>query len=154
MRLTGILVTLALLLGGVCEADTAIIAEFTGFDGAPSRPGDDGQEVAVGSGGPWDGITFSFLNEIGSETSLAIGTLFLLDQEYLGKPSDLSSATSGYVATGTANFITISGATLDFRLSGDPVGGSSTPEPSSFLLFGMAVTGLGVARWRKRKQTA
>jgi hypothetical protein len=31
---------------------------------------------------------------------------------------------------------------------------SSTPEPSSFILFGMGVTGLGVARWRKRNQTA
>ena len=35
-----------------------------------------------------------------------------------------------------------------------PQTGSPTPEPSSFLLFGMAVTGLGVARWRKRKQAA
>jgi hypothetical protein len=31
---------------------------------------------------------------------------------------------------------------------------SNTPEPSSFILFGMAVTGLGAARWRKRKQRA
>lgn len=45
-------------------------------------------------------------------------------------------------------------STADFRLTGDPVGVSSTPEPSSFVLFGIAVTGLGVARWRNRKQAA
>jgi len=32
-----------------------------------------------------------------------------------------------------------------------PAPATATPEPSSFILFGMAVTGLGVARWRKRK---
>jgi hypothetical protein len=31
---------------------------------------------------------------------------------------------------------------------------ASTPEPSSIVLLGMGITGLGVARWRKRKQTA
>ena len=192
-RVTGILVALA-LLSWAGLATAASITEFTTFSGFGISQGTWGQEVATGSGGPWRDITFSFLNESTSpETSSAAGTIFLLSEEYSDKPSNLSSSTSGYVATGTANAAGTawdfdSGVTLqpntnywfysstslppgsltapgqnqqgysepswivfkgiyqetdysiDFRLSGDPTG-SSTPEPSSFVLFGMAVTG-------------
>jgi len=210
-RATGTFVALAFLLSGVGLADAAIIAEFapaSDFPAVDNGAGEvPGQEVLTGSGGPWNDITFSFLAEppnVTAETPYASGTIFLLSQDYLGTPADLSSSTPGYVATGTANaagtawvfdpsvtlqpntnyfFYDSTGAPTNavsgsapgyilgdpgfsangfsfsvvgdneawnFRLSGD----AAAPEPTSFILFGMAVTGLGVARWRKRKQTA
>jgi hypothetical protein len=57
--------------------------------------------------------------------------------------------------TGFDNGITF-GSIPSFNIAfTDPaVSSSNTPEPSSFALFAMAVTGLGVARWHKRKQVA
>jgi hypothetical protein len=58
-----------------------------------------GQSVTTPGGGPWNNITFNFYNSSGA---FATGNMYLLNQEYLGTPSALSSSTSGYLATGTA----------------------------------------------------
>lgn len=57
-------------------------------------------------------------------------------------------------STGTEKVTFTSGGPIDALQLRDLGPATATPEPSSFILFGMAVTGLGVARWRKRKQTA
>jgi hypothetical protein len=62
------------------------------------------------SGGPWNDITFNFFSDVPATTPFAIGTGFLLDQAYLGTPSNLSSATPGFLAESTG----ITGGMYDF----------------------------------------
>lgn len=58
-----------------------------------------GQSVHVPVGSSWNNISFSF-GEYNTGVPLASSdaTLYLLDQEYLGPASTLSSSTSGYIA--------------------------------------------------------
>jgi hypothetical protein len=53
------------------------------------------------SGGPWDDITFNFFSNVPPTTREAAGNAFLLDQEYLGTPANLSSSTPGFLGEST-----------------------------------------------------
>ena len=58
-----------------------------------------GQEIVTPSGGPWTDITFNFFeNDDEADTPTAGGSLFVLDQEYLGSPGALGASTTGYLA--------------------------------------------------------
>ena len=57
-----------------------------------------GQSLETGSGGSWTDITFNFYNADSPPDSVASGTLYLLSQEYLGQPVNLSTGTSGYIS--------------------------------------------------------
>ena len=61
-----------------------------------------GQSVTTAADGPWTDLSFNLIST--SDSPYAFGTLFLLSQEYLGSPSDLSSSTSGFVAS-TSNIV-------------------------------------------------
>jgi len=62
------------------------------------------------SGGPWNNITFNFFSDVPPTTPVAGGTAFLLDQQYLGTPSNLSSSTPGFLGASTG----ITGGMYDF----------------------------------------
>jgi hypothetical protein len=72
-----------------------------------SGPGTDvdnaflGQSFTTPSGGPWDDITFNFFSNFPATTPTAAGTAFLLSQQYLGTPSNLSSSTPGFLGEST-----------------------------------------------------
>jgi hypothetical protein len=53
------------------------------------------------SGGPWDDITFNFFTNVPPTTAEASDNAFLLSQQYLGTPSNLSSSTPGFLAEST-----------------------------------------------------
>jgi len=64
-----------------------------------------GQSFTVPAGNGIDNIRFSWYvyNSLAdqlarNEAPTAFGTLYILNQEFLGKPSDLSSATPGFIA--------------------------------------------------------
>jgi hypothetical protein len=74
-----------------------------------------GQSFTMPSaGGPWDDITFNFFSNIPATTPAAFGTAFLLNQQYLGTPSNLSSSTPGFLgeSTGIAGGMYLFPATL------------------------------------------
>jgi hypothetical protein len=60
-----------------------------------------GQSFTTPSGGPWDDITFNFFSNVPPTTPAATGTAFLLSQQYLGTPSNLSSSTPGFLGDST-----------------------------------------------------
>jgi len=75
---------------------TADLADVTtGYTGTENWPG---QSVTIPGTGTYNNIRFSWYHYNPAGTPVAFGTLYLLTQEYLGLPSDLSSATAGYVA--------------------------------------------------------
>jgi hypothetical protein len=80
---------------------TVIVQNTAGpFFGATN--GFDGQSFTTpSSGGPWDDITFNFFSNLPPTTPTATGTGFLLSQEYLGTPSNLSSSTPGFLGAST-----------------------------------------------------
>jgi hypothetical protein len=62
-----------------------------------------GQSLTTPIGGPWNNLTFNWFDTGGTPNSgvpnpIATGTLFLLNQQYLGTPGALSAATPGYIA--------------------------------------------------------
>jgi hypothetical protein len=62
-----------------------------------------GQSFTTPGGGPWSNITFNFYSTAASgsnpaSTPTAVGSAFLLTQEYLGTPAALSASTPGFVA--------------------------------------------------------
>jgi hypothetical protein len=62
-----------------------------------------GQSFTTPAGGPWNNLTFNWFDTGGAPNSgvpnpIATGTLFLLNQQYLGTPGALSAATPGYIA--------------------------------------------------------
>lgn len=59
-----------------------------------------GQSFTIPSGEAYQNIRFSWLGTDGAST-VAFGDLFLIDQEYLGTPHDLSSSTTGFVGQST-----------------------------------------------------
>jgi hypothetical protein len=78
------------------SAEAAIIAENTTLNETLGGSGYWGQSFTVGSSNYGD-VVFSWLGQDGV-TELAAGNVFLLDQEYTGSPSGLSTATVGVVA--------------------------------------------------------
>jgi hypothetical protein len=61
-----------------------------------------GQSLTTPIGGPWNNLTFNWFDTGGTPNAgvpnpIATGTLFLLNQEYLGTPGALSAATPGYI---------------------------------------------------------
>ena len=79
--------TLILFLTGAITANADLIAENT--SDADVGFGNDvpaGQSVTTGAGGPWDNLTFNWLNGAGSSNPTAFDTLFFLDQQYTGAP--------------------------------------------------------------------
>jgi hypothetical protein len=55
-----------------------------------------GQSLMTPAGGPWNNLTFNWFDS--ASNPIATGTLFLLNQEYLGTPGALGTATPGYIA--------------------------------------------------------
>jgi hypothetical protein len=98
------IVWLSLLLSALsppCRAD--IIVENTAGISSGGAPFVWGQSVTTPTtGGPWSNITFNFYNSA-DNSPYAAGSLFLLNVAYTGKPSALSSSTTGYIATATAS---------------------------------------------------
>jgi PEP-CTERM motif len=89
--------------GGVIVQNTAGTASSAG--------GFVGESFTMPSpGGPWNNITFNFFSNVPATTPFAIGTAFLLHQAYLGTPSNLSSATPGFLEASTG----ITGGMYDF----------------------------------------
>ena len=80
------------------QALAGVIVQNTAGPGILVPSGFSGQSFTTPSGGPWDDITFNFLS---GTTPVASGTAFLLDEQYLGTPSNLSSATPGFLGEST-----------------------------------------------------
>ncbi|AMV27469.1 hypothetical protein VT84_23920 [Gemmata sp. SH-PL17] len=101
LRIALALITAALCAGPATAGFT--ITEYTGpSTGHTVSTFAVGQSFTTATGGPWDHITFNFFASGGATTPVASGTLYLLDQEYLGRAIDLSTSTPGFLATGTA----------------------------------------------------
>lgn len=94
----------AFMFVGQPHTNAAIILSNTHADSTLGGRGQMGHSFTVPAHGPYNHITWSWL-EIDGTTRLAAGNLFLLTQEYLGNPAGLSSSTPGYLAesTGIAN---------------------------------------------------
>jgi len=73
--------------------------------------------ITTPAGGPWDDLTMNWYNQ---GTPVAVGNVFLLTQEYLGTPANLSSSTPGFLGEGTA-----SGGVYDFA-PGATINGGTT----------------------------
>ena len=110
-----------LLLSAVVACVTASSAPIVSVtDGTASASFVPGQSLTTPSGGPWSNITFNFISTAGLPT--AAGSLYLLTQEFLGAPNQLSTSLPGFVATsqsagGLYTFdpsLTIVGSTLYF----------------------------------------
>jgi hypothetical protein len=71
-----------------------IVSVTDGLDRASFVPG---QSLTTPSGGPWSNITFNFIDTAGLPT--AAGALYLLTQEFLGTPNQLSTGLPGFLAT-------------------------------------------------------
>jgi len=55
-----------------------------------------GESFTTPGGGPWTDIGFNFYSNIPATTPVAVGTAFMLSEEYSGLPSGLSSSTPGF----------------------------------------------------------
>jgi hypothetical protein len=56
-----------------------------------------GQSVLTPIGGPWNRLSFNWFADGPGTIPTATGSLFILDQEYLGTPNLLNSSTPGFV---------------------------------------------------------
>ena len=86
--------------------------------GGTLTPGYFGEELVTPVGGPWNSLTFNFFSADSPaggipNTPAAAGTLYLLNSEYLGLASALSTSTPGYLASTS----TVSGGVWDFASS-------------------------------------
>ena len=68
------------------RAAAATIVEFNLGVISSLSPAFLGQSVTTTTGGPWDNISFNFFEP--DDDPFALGTLFILDTEYLGLPAD------------------------------------------------------------------
>jgi hypothetical protein len=62
-----------------------------------------GETFQTPAGGPWNTLTFNFFSDSAATTAEATGILYLLNLEYLGTPSDLSSSTPGFIGSTAAS---------------------------------------------------
>jgi hypothetical protein len=65
-----------------------------------ASPGFIGQSLVTPAGGPWHNIAINFTDGPATMPN-ATGTVFLLNQEYLGMPASLGSSTQGVLAAST-----------------------------------------------------
>ena len=63
--------------------------------------GYNGQSVTTPAGGPWNNLTFNFVNRDGNP--VGAGDLYLLSERYTSTPPDLNYGTSGFIATSSGN---------------------------------------------------
>lgn len=86
----------------IASSTDGVLTNFDGYFGdvvtMPTNP----------SGHGWHNITFNWIAP--DSSAAAFGTLFVLTQEYLGTPADLSSSTPGFLGAS----IGISGGAYDF----------------------------------------
>ena len=104
------------------------------------------------NGGPSDGTgSFDITGTIVGDYSSTSQTTNISDYT-IQSPSTLTIGGSQYELSNPQ--FTAPTASVHGGFTADLNRAAPAPEPSSFLLFGMAVSGLGFARWRKRKQAA
>ena len=92
----------------------AVAEKLDAFGLGSNGAGPRGQSFTTLAGSPVNNVTFNFFsdgpttdddgNPVGgpASTPYAFGTGILLDTEYLGKPEDLGSSSTGYLGTGNA----------------------------------------------------
>lgn len=88
--LSAALFALVAVFGPAMPANAALLASNPSWTG--SATAFLGQSATVAPGGPFNNITFNFFD--GSEAPQALGTLYIFDSEYLGRPDALSGAAS------------------------------------------------------------
>jgi hypothetical protein len=95
------LTAVVLVLGAARSATATTIAINTG-GAQTSNPGFFwGQDFSTAAGGPWNNLAFNFFLDAASTTPVAAGTAFILNQQYLGTPANLSAATPGFIGSST-----------------------------------------------------
>ncbi len=87
----------------------------------------------------WTGRTFSPSNANGGDESVILMGLDTRINGDVGAADDYPG-TSGRVAANDGHFVTVTATIVQI-----------VPEPSSFLLAGMASIGMGLVVWRRRK---
>ncbi|MBK1884898.1 PEP-CTERM sorting domain-containing protein, partial [Luteolibacter pohnpeiensis] len=82
----------------------ATIVDNTNATDTSAGTFDYGQSFFVPSGSAWNNIIVNFWETAGAPAtdSFAVGTLYLLDSEYLGNQADLSPSTPGFIAQTSA----------------------------------------------------
>lgn len=88
----------AVLVIGATTGQAATIQSVTHDTGAIERPYFS-QGVTIGSRADWDTITFAFDVQGGAGfEAFSTGEIYILTQDYLGRPEDLSASTEGFLA--------------------------------------------------------
>lgn len=143
---------LALLIPFGSRTEGAVIQSFNVGGTAGGNAQDPGIRLTTPVGGPWTNITFNWY-QTSTGASYAIGTLFLLSQEYLSTPQALSSSTPGYLGSAAGNgtlytfnsAITLQGNTqyyfyadLGLTAAASTLVSSSTGDSASNLSYGAA----------------
>jgi hypothetical protein len=62
-----------------------------------------GEAFVTNAGVGFNNLRFNFFSDLADSNPTAVGTGFLLTQEFLGNPSALSNSTPGYVASAASN---------------------------------------------------
>jgi hypothetical protein len=103
LLLTGSLAAIALTaLLCAAPASAQTIVQNVGGDGSNDSDQWRGQSFTTPAGGPWNNIRFNqFAADNPAVTPFAVGTGYLLSQEYLGTPAGLSNAVPGFLAQST-----------------------------------------------------
>ena len=110
------------------------LAGFTGGTNTISNPSLLGQAFTTVASPVEASIVFEFLGGGSAQTPVAAGTGFLLTQEYVGLPGDLSSATPGYLGSAVASggmyafgaSVQLAGGTRYWFYENAPLPGNST----------------------------
>jgi len=102
-KLMGGIAVASLLIASAPEASADIVASFTSGTDLSTEAGFVGQSFTTTNLVPETNITFNFYSNVPPSTPEAVGTGFLLSQEYLGTPTALSSSTPGFLAQAAAS---------------------------------------------------
>lgn len=96
MRKLCLVLAVSISLLSTVEVSAAIIVENTAATFLQDLiiPG---QSLTTPGPSAWDNLRFNWFSDVAATTPTAFGTLFLLDQEYLGAPSALSSLIPGFL---------------------------------------------------------